>query len=309
MLSHMFIKVFRSVILLSTCLFLLACEKPVEIYHPKSQKTLNFQSFIEALEGSDFIFLGEYHDQKSHHLFRAQVIEALGKKQKGNRVVGFEHIKQKEQEILLNFKLSRPDKTHLYVDELAESLKWQDSGWGDWSLFRSLFQASYKSGFYPQGLNLSFDLIKDVVKRGKEALEEEFYKRSGLSRPLEKASYERLKQAVIEGHCHKLPVDYVDSFVFAQRVRDAFMSDQALKTQAVLAEKGKVSQGVFLIGNAHARKDYGMPWYFSQRGFTKHVTVGLFSYEEKDTEQIHSYDYVVFLPFQDRADPCKNFKP
>ncbi len=289
-------------IVLVTLFFLTEFSESYEIFHTDTRQKVESFEFLKSLSQYDVILLGEYHNQKSHHDFRGFLVEKLEGEKKA---VGFEHIQQKDQKILEEFKEKRMKEAYLYVDELAEKLKWEQS-WGNWLIFRLLFEKTYKSQAEVFGLNLSSEKMKQIVRKGKEALELDFIKKTGLDKELPKEYGLRLKKDIERGHCHKLTPSQVKSFYFAQRARDAFMTEQTL---SYLKEEKLV---FVMAGNNHVRKDYGMPWYFHQRGYKKIVSVKLdFLTKEGqpywDKEEEGGFDYVVFFDFKEQKDPCNSF--
>ena len=278
----------------------------VEIYHSLTRKKVEVSEFLKVLSSYEVVLLGERHDQKNHHDFRAFLIEQIKTKNKGQvKSVSFEHIQKKDQPLLDEFEKKRGEKAFHYVDELAQLLDWEKS-WGDWPLFRSLFETTYKVSKKVLGLNFSFEKMKQIVKEGREALDGEFIKKTALDQKLPPQGQLRLKEDIIEGHCGKLPPSVVEAFYFAQRARDAFMTD------TLLSSLSKKDLAFVMAGNSHVRKDYGMPWYFSKRGYESVVSVkmdfltkeGLPFWDKRDEG---AYDYVVFFPFQELENPCPSF--
>ena len=69
-----------------------------------------------------------------------------------------------------------------------------------------------------------------------------------------------------------------------------------------------------MVGNEHARRDYGMPWYFELKGVHDVISVKLENLTSPGTPQWNpadykAYDYVVFItPSKtSTADPCDGF--
>ena len=154
-----------------------------EVFSGLTRKKVELFQFLDSLSHYDVLLLGERHDQKIHHDFRAFLIEKINEKRERKKVIGFEHIQKKDQSILNEFKEKRKGEAFRYVDELARKLNWKKT-WGDWSLFRFLFEKTYKLEAQVLGLNLSFEKMKQIVRKGKEALEYDFIKKTGLDKEL-----------------------------------------------------------------------------------------------------------------------------
>ena len=297
----------KKFLLLFWSLMTVSCSSMDEVFIFKvsEEDPVEFENFVSTLNQHQVVILGEYHDQRSHHDFRAHVVQAISLYTRKQKVVGFEHVQNDKQDILNNFRKRKNAYTH--IDDLAHELRWK-SQWGGWELFRTLFQEVYATDFLVQALNLTREKMTDVVRNGKKALDPEFIKSMGLEKKFSPQIQKRLEESIQKGHCYKAPPSLVKAMYFAQRTRDAFM------TKRVLMRMKEAQGALVMVGNEHARRDYGMPWYFRFKGFHDVISVKLENLTSPGTPQWNpadykAYDYVVFITPSKTSttDPCDGF--
>ena len=218
----------KKFLLLCWSLMTVSCSSMDEVFIFKvSEKDpIGFENFVSTLSQHQVVILGEYHDQRSHHDFRARVVQAISHFTIKKKVIGFEHIQNDKQDILNNFRKRK--NAYKHIDDLALELHWE-SHWGGWELFRTLFQEVYTTDFLVQALNLTRKKMTDVVRNGKKALDPEFIKSMGLDQNFPLQTQKRLEESIQRGHCYRAPPSLVKAMYFAQRTRDAFMTKRVLR--------------------------------------------------------------------------------
>lgn len=258
---------------------------------------------VRALGQARFVVLGERHDQPDHHRLQAELVRALG--QAGRRpALAFEMLDTGQQPKVDASLASAPGD----ADALALAVDWVHSGWPDWALYRPVFAAGLAAGMPVVAASLPRAQVRELVKRGPEALPAELRARLALDEPLPEDVERQMREEQDRAHCGHLPKELLGPMVQAQRARDAHLADRLLE-----ADTG---QGAVLItGNGHARTDRGVPAHLARRAPGRPVlSVGLLevspeSREPKDYAASYSasalpFDYVWFTPAMPQEDPC-----
>ncbi|NCV78182.1 MAG: hypothetical protein EBW18_03895, partial [Burkholderiaceae bacterium] len=108
-----------------------------------------------------------------------------------------------------------------------------------------------------------------------------------------------LEKDLVDGHCGKLPAQYLEPMFQVQRLTDISMARVMMHH----------SPAILFAGNGHVRHDYGVPQVLrSLEPSKKRVSVGLIEEAQRDStafaELAKLYDFVWITPSIDRADPC-----
>jgi uncharacterized iron-regulated protein len=258
---------------------------------------------VRALAGARFVVLGERHDQPDHHRLQAKLVRALG--QAGKKLaLAFEMLDVTQQPNVDASLASAPGD----ADALSAAVDWAKSGWPDWALYRPVFVAGLEAGMPVVAASLPRAQVREVVKRGPEALPAELRARLALDAPLPEDEERAMREEQDTAHCGHLPQEMLGPMVQAQRVRDAHLADRMLE--------GATDAGAVLItGNGHARTDRGVPAHLARRAAGQSVvSVGLLevspeALKPEDAAASYStsalpFDYVWFTPAMPREDPC-----
>ncbi|MBZ4416898.1 ChaN family lipoprotein [Myxococcus sp. RHST-1-4] len=273
------------------------------IWDVKAGRFVDEAELLRALREARFVVLGERHDQPDHHRLQAKLVRALGS---GARkpVLAFEML-DVEQQPAVDASLARAPRD---VDALALAVDWSRSGWPDWTLYRPVFAAGLEAGLPVVAANLPRAQVRELVKRGPEALPAPLRARLALDTPLPEDVARDMREEQDRAHCGHLPAELLGPMAQAQRARDAHLADRLLET-----DRG--DGGVLITGNGHARTDRGAPSHLARRApERKRLSVGLLevapgSHEPKDYAASFSagalpFDYVWFTPAVPQEDPC-----
>lgn len=246
--------------------------------------------FPDIPANADIVVLGEVHDNAQHHLTQAGFIRAVQPS-----AVVFEMLSPTQAQLANN--------TGDRGEGLRDSLKWQDSGWPEWSLYQPVFEAAGTARIY--GMALPRERVRRAVSESAAAVFTGDARDYGLHIPLpdsQQASREELQQTA---HCNMLPASLLAGMVEAQRLRDAAFARTAL---AALSEtRGPV---VVITGTGHARKDWGIPAAVQRASADTAVfSVGLLEESVKNQRApVPSlYDITLYAQAAEREDPCKRF--
>ncbi len=273
------------------------------IWDVKGGRFVDEAELLRALAEARFVVLGERHDQQDHHRLQAKLVRALGSTGR-KPALAFEMLDVTQQPAV-DASLARAPGD---ADALALAVKWGDSGWPDFSLYRPVFVAGLEAGMPIVAASLPRAQVRELVKRGPEALPEALRQRLALDTPLPEDVARAMREEQDRAHCGHLPQALLGPMAEAQRARDAHLADRLLET-----DRG--NGGVLITGNGHARTDRGAPAHLARRAPEQRVlAVGLLEvapeapapvdYADSYSASALPFDYVWFTPAQPQEDPC-----
>ena len=245
------------------------------------------------IEETDVLIIGELHDNPYHHRLQGEIIAKIAQKKRLGAVL-FEQLDARQEPQLKG--LTSGD-----LNRLPSLIQWDQSGWHDFELYRPVFAAALEAGVPILAANFPQEKTREIYQRGLEALfSAEDLKASGLKTAFSGEILAALRDDIYEGHCRMMPRDHTDKMIPIQRARDAHMALALRK-----APQSKIA--VYIVGNGHARKDFGIPWYLGQMNpRLKVVSIGLLEESASDpnpTPQV--YDFTLLTPAATRQDPCE----
>ncbi len=193
-------------------------------------------------DGADVVFLGELHDNPTHHLRQAELVSELAP-----TALVFEMLTQAQADLV---------SPELVADEAAleAALGWNDSGWPDFSMYYPIFAAAPEAAYF--GAAVPRDVARAAMAEGLSTGFRGDAEAYGLTTPLPEEQQAEREALQLAAHCDAMPAEMLPVMVDIQRLRDAELAYSAL--QAFEAKGGPV---VVITGNGHARKDWGAPVY------------------------------------------------
>lgn len=250
------------------------------------------EQLVQVLAGSDFILLGELHDNSRHHQYRGELLTAM---QPLAPVVVAEHL-----EIGKTFVASGVYSGNLQGD--LEQAGFDAKGWR-WPLHQPLFAAVVAAGMPLLGGNIQRAVAKKTVREGVAALPDNL-SRVIAQAPLNPVAQEKLDADLLRSHCGQIDAAMLPGLRLAQRARDA-----AMYSALSAAPKRPV---VLVAGNGHVRLDYGVPDLIRQHlPDSRFISVGF----AEDTSDLKNnladlrgqYHYLWVTEQAQRDDPCVAF--
>jgi uncharacterized iron-regulated protein len=276
------------------------------IWDVRSSSFVDEAALSAAVAAADFVALGEVHDNPDHHLLQARLVRAAIAA--GRRpALAFEMLTA-DQQPAVDAAVARAPKD---PDALGEAVGWKTSRWPAWEMYRPIFAAGLEAGLPIVAANLTREQVKELVMKGREALDEGLRVRLARDEPIPDAVVAELREEMKESHCGEMPETMLEPLVLAQRARDARMAE---RMGAAGAERG----AVLITGKGHARTDRGVPTIVAKDSPGKKVLgVGFFEvdpagaapadYVERWGKGL-PFDLVVFTPGMKREDPCEALK-
>jgi uncharacterized iron-regulated protein len=187
-----------------------------KIWSPREGRFVDEATVAAAVRSADWVFLGEVHDNPDHHLLQARLVRAViagGKRP----ALAFEMLDVDRQKAVDASLAAAPKDP----DALGKAVGWDQSGWPEFRFYRPIFAAGLEAGLPIVAANLSRAQLKEVRKKGREALDEGVRVRLARDEPLPDRTLKSLRAEMAESHCGSLPEAMVDPLVLAQRARDA----------------------------------------------------------------------------------------
>lgn len=275
------------------------------VWQPKQQRFTDAASLLVAVGRSDFVLIGEKHDNPDHHRLQAWLVERMI--EGGRRVaVAFEMFTVDQGPAIAAHLRDDPKD----AKGLGAAVDWPKSGWPDWDLYRPIAQAALDAGLPVAAADLARATVRAIGLQGERALPPEARERLGDLRPAD-AVKTAMADEMRKSHCNMLSDAVAEKMVVVQRARDAHMA------ASVIEAAGRNLDGAVLISGAgHARTDHGVPEFLRRMApGRKVVSIGLVeSYPDRRTPDAYAqdfgapslpFDFVWFTPRFDAADPCE----
>ena len=265
------------------------------IWDSRSGDFISPQQFSQRIVLSDYLLLGEKHDNPDHHNLQRRVLELL---QRENRLgqVTFEMMDSDKQPLLDAIG----DYASASLSELKDYLQWDEEGW-NWDFYGPLIQTAIRRQTPIRAGNISSTTMGSVYGG---VMEPE------VERVLGEEARQLLNDAIDESHCGMLPQSQFPAMARVQQARDAAMADSLLQGPGP-------GVAVLIAGNFHTRRDLGVPNYLlaGRQTFAPvrllslafvEVQEGEFdpaAYLEQETDII-PYDLLWFTPSVGEVDYC-----
>jgi uncharacterized iron-regulated protein len=248
---------------------------------------------------TDYLLLGERHDNLVHHEHQTWFIRQLSQNQV-QASVAFEMIDNYQ-----GGRLAR--QTITSADQMIKVLNQFKTSWKYETRYKDLFAEVIKAGYRIDAANMNRKRLMHMVMQGEDSIPPE-YKQILQKTPLTDAQAASLQEEIKQSHCNMLDDKTSKKMVMGQRVRDAIIAQSLLKSDLPLK--------VLIAGAGHVRNDRGVPIYLQGQG--KIMTVGFTEvadgrndarlYTERwDTDEI-PFDIVWFTPQVKRGDLCAQLK-
>jgi uncharacterized iron-regulated protein len=228
----------RALILTSLLLFvpLIAAAHIVNL---NTNQEVTLVEIIPDLSGSQAVFIGETHDQMSHHEAQLQIIHELH---------------ASGAEISIGLEMFRRDGQH-HLDEWVEGRIEEstfsrifEEHWSNWEMYRDIFIYARDQKIPIVGLNISRKIVSKVARSGFASLSSTDREKLPLSTCNVSREYRQFIRRTLQGH--PLEGTAFENFCEAQILWDASMAEQL---DEVLRDQPNRTV-VVLAGNGHAWK-------------------------------------------------------
>jgi uncharacterized iron-regulated protein len=276
------------------------------IWDSRAQQPVTLSDLERRLQSTQYVLLGEVHDNGIHHRLRRDLIAALVRS--GRRpAVAMEQFDREQQPAMDRAIAEAPrDPERLRVASGFNNLGW------NWPDYAPIISLALEAGLPLLAANLSRDqAFRIATSNAAAVLGEQTADTLGLNKPMPPAAQRKLERVIDDGHCGKAPATIRPGMVAAQRARDAVMAQIVAKN---------ADNGIVLIaGNGHVRRDFGVPLYLQDGTAPANIlAVGFIEAQDRQLKPADyydradpEYDYIVFTERVAREDPCATltFKP
>ena len=272
-----------------------------ELVDGPSGRPVPIDSLLNRIGQSDYVLLGEVHDNPIDHEVRAGIIDALASL---HPAIVFEQFRDADTPIA-----PPPASASASGDRLEPWLDangFDRNGW-KWPLHRPVVLAAIAHARSLWGANVSREALTPVVMAGGSASAVPDSLRHLVNQaPLSDAARAVLDSELVEGHCHELPNEMIPGMRMAQVVRDAAM------VRALLLA-GRDGPAWLIAGNGHVRNDVAVPRLLRAAApNARVVTLGILEREEDggppDAAERRMYDFVIITSRAQRPDPCAQLR-
>jgi len=306
-----------------------------KIWDVKEKMFLTPFELAGRLASSDYILMGEIHDNPDHHRLQAWLIRNIvyldrhpavvmeminlsqglaveefitGRKKKWRQ----SYQRAKKRGRLRQWRKKQGKLRRLGPSKQAEAfgpaIGWQASGWPKWSTYQPIALAAFGQHLRIKPGNPDRSDTRIVSRQGFAALGGPRRTTLGLDQPLEEAREKSLLAEIKASHCDLLPEQALKPMSHVQRYRDAVMAEQLIKV-------GITSGAILIAGNGHVRNDRGVPWYLEKRApFATHASLMIIEADDRtsspdgliprDESGKVTADFVWYTPGKKRPDPC-----
>lgn len=284
---------FRTLILatLFICSHTLATEWPIEfdsktplsgkIWDTQKRHFITPEQFTVSVLEQDWLFIGENHENESHHEIETAIINHFAEEDQLGHVA-FEMANQSQQTQL---------DQYLGYEFQPEDIGWT-KGW-PWDWYEAPVTAALSNAKRVLGTDLT------RPQQMKAYLDESTLLPSGPYRDF-------MDDILFTSHCGKLPRSQLANMLRVQIARD--------KAMAKVIDNGSTDKvDIFIAGSMHARLDTGVPLYSSVKSTTL-LLVAAGSETDPKVYFPKSYsakpvaDFILFTPEITPKDHCADFK-
>ena len=271
--------------------------------HDKSFIAKN--KLLENVFTSDYVLLGETHDNIKHHQDHGWIIKEIANKSK-QAAIAFEMLNQDQANVVNNVEFEN-------TDELLEMLEQAGTGWEYKKYYKPVFDSVFRAKLPMYAADLGKETLMKIVTKGVEHAPKEV--RELLEKTtLSKEAHESLKKEIEMTHCGMINDEMTRAMMLGQRVRDAAIGNSLFNMR-----NDPVETAILVAGSGHVRKDRGAPMYLESQDKNAKITSIAWLEIDKDTTDPQTYskrwgtnqlpfDYVIFTAQVDRPDPCEEMK-
>lgn len=275
-----------------------------KIWDVRQHRFITASALLHKLATTDFVLLGEVHDNPEHHARQAAVLASLV--QAGRKpALAMEQFDRENQAAIDAALAAGAD-----AEAIAVAGRMDRKGWR-WAGYEPLVRIAVSSKLPIVAANLSRRAARDVAAQGFDRLD---VSPAALAL-LAVWTAERegvLVATIVEGHCGQLRSEDAGPMTRAQRARDAVMADSLLRY--------RTDGAVLIAGAGHVRRDLAVPLYLRARAQSASVVAVEFTEVQAGVDAVAAYetaavagsadpvfDYLWFTPRAEREDPCAAF--
>ncbi|TQV83176.1 ChaN family lipoprotein [Denitrobaculum tricleocarpae] len=267
------------------------------LWHVGEKRQASPEELFAAAAEARWILLGEKHDNAEHHRIQAEVVGAVGERERRPALVW--EMAQPEHDAVLKAATAEQ------VDGLGDAIQWEQRGWPSWPEYQPIAEQALKYGMTMAAGDAPPAVRRNLGKGG--SLDADTAADIGWSRDYNDDQRRRLMELLALSHCGMLPEKVLPAMADVQRLRDAWIAK-------VMRDEGAEDGAILIAGAEHVRRDRGVPWHLLplEDEMLALAAVEVVrdvadpeAYPSFDPEQ---FDYVWFTARVDEKDPCEAFR-
>ena len=222
-----------------------------------------FDAMVDDLLEARVIYVGEQHDQESHHAVQAAIATALHARDP-SLAIGLEMVQRPFQHALDAYVAGEVDE-----EEMLRLAEWQER-WGfDFAMYRPVFELARAHRLPIVALNAPRELTRAIGRGGLDALTAE--QRATLPElDLDDAGHRAMVREALAGHADQMGEERLERLYTAQVTWDETMAETVADR---LARPDAPRRMIVLAGDMHVRSGLGIPNRAARRGATPHRVV------------------------------------
>lgn len=274
-----------------------------KIWAVSDNRFVEKEHVIKELLESNYVLLGETHDNPLHHAYQADMLNALNQSNRKASIV-LEMLTDKQADSLIS---NSPQDAGQFFD----TVKWEQSGWPPRETYKPLVEMIIDTEYRYFAGNFERKTLRELIKTNGASAPEEM---TDLVAAVifDEGTIQDMRSDILASHCGMIPPKMIDGMLLGQRLRDAIMA-------RTLVKKRSGGTGVLIAGSGHTRTDRGTPAYITQlEPGAKIFSLAWVEVEqgfedpEAYAEAWHAeslpFDYVWFTARVKRSDPCEEMK-
>ena len=276
-----------------------------KIWSTKDKKYIAMEQLLDSVYQSDYVLLGETHDNTKHHEDHGEMISKIADKSR-HAAIAFEMLNEDQAKVINNVEFTN-------TDELLEALEQAKTGWEYKKYYKPVFDSVFKAKLPMHAAEIDRATLMNIVSKGISHAPKDVQDILQQTKLSDEAT-ESLKKEIEMTHCGMINDEMTRSMMLGQKVRDA-----AIGTTLYNMKKDPVDRAILVAGSGHIRNDRGAPMYLKTRDKDAIVTsIAWLEIDEETTDpQTYSrrwgtdqlpFDFVIFTATVDRPDPCEEMK-
>jgi len=276
-----------------------------KVWSVAEKKFIERDELLNHAYQSDYVLLGETHDNTQHHEDHGWMISQIAA-HKPRSAIAFEMLNEDQVKVVNHVEFNN-------TDELLDTLEQAKTGWEYKKYYRPVFDSVLKAKLPMHAAEINRETLMKIVTKGISEAPKEVQTLLETTKLSDEAT-ESLRKEIELTHCGMINEEMTSTMMLGQKVRDA-----AIGTTLYDMKKEPIDVAILVAGSGHIRNDRGAPFYLrALDGKAKITSIAWLEVEPEVTDpQVYSkrwgtsqlpFDYVVYTAQVDRPDPCEEMK-